>query len=336
MTKIAIFLVNFSVIAALGVGFGKSGAAANATDTSGAQAPLRISLVLQPYTGSRSGSELSAGPRIMLKEVESLLADLPVGAKTAKTVALTPEEEKQYGVWHRVSLANGHLGRATASLIQEGNFVLGLLGNCNSLWGMLAGLQNSGAADRPLRIGLVWLDAHGDFNTPETTLSGMLGGMPVAVAAGKCLFRLRLKSGLDPAVPTRHIIMMGLRDVDPLEQVLIDESHITCVSNQDLIQNSRAMHAALEDLAERVDAIYVHIDLDVLDAADIPGHSFEIPGGPTAEQLGEALHLMLQQEKVRALGIASFPAGDAGRQRCLASLRALVRGAMAGLRERIR
>jgi arginase len=336
MTNIAVFLVSFSFIAAFGVSSGRSYPSAGTKDAADAQVPIPISLVLQPYTGSRSGSEQSTGPNIMLKEVESLLADLQAEANRVETIALTSKEEKQYGVWHRVSLANGHLGRTTASFIQAGNFVLGLLGNCNSLWGMLAGVQHSGPPSQPLKIGLIWLDAHGDFNTPETTLSGMLGGMPVAVAAGKCLFRLRLKSGLDPAVPTRHIIMMGLRDVDPLEQVLIDESHITCISTQDLIQRSRIMQAAVEELAQRVDAIYVHIDLDVLDAADIPGHSFEIPGGPTADQLGEALRIMLRQEKVRALGIASFPTGEAGRQKCLASLRSLIRGAVAGLQERIR
>ncbi len=336
MTKIAAFLVSFFFVSAIGVGTGSPDTGADAEDTVGAPVPVRISLVLQPYTGSRSGSELSPGPKIMLDEVEPLLADLLAEMNTVKTIALTPEEERQYGVWHRVGLANGHLGRATAPFIQDRTFVLGLLGNCNSLWGMLAGLQHSGSTPRPLRVGLIWLDAHGDFNTPETTLSGMLGGMPVAVAAGRCLFRLRLKSGLDPAIPTRHIIMMGLRDVDPLEQVLIDESHITPLSAQDLIQRSRAVQVALEELARRVDAIYVHIDLDVLDAADIPGHSFEIPGGPTAEQLGAALRLMLRQEKVRALGIASFPTGDAGRRRCLTSLRALIGGAVAGLRERTR
>ena len=66
-----------------------------------------------------------------------------------------------------------------------------------------------------MRVGLVFIDAHGDFNTPETTLSGMLGGMPVAIAAGRCLTRMRLKSGLDPALPERHIVLGAVRDTDP-------------------------------------------------------------------------------------------------------------------------
>jgi arginase len=295
----------------------------------------KLAVLLQPYTGSRSGPDTSSGPELMLEGLSPLFTELAVQPNVVETIALPPEEERQYGEWHRVGLANGHLGRRMAPLLRDGNFILGLLGNCNGLLGMLAGAQNGGGPKgKPAKVGLVWLDAHGDFNTPETTLSGMLGGMPVAVAAGKCLFRLRLKSGLDPALPTRHIVMMGLRDVDPLEQVLIDESFITCVSTEDLIEQTEALTAALEMLARQVDVIYVHIDLDVLDAEDIPGHSFEIPEGPTAEQLGGALRIMLREPKVGALGIASFPTDPAGRERCLSSLTTLVQGAWEGLRGR--
>jgi arginase len=291
-----------------------------------------LAVLLQPYTGSRSGPDTSSGPEIMLEGLSPLFSELAVRPDVIETIALPPEEERQYGQWHRVGLANGHLGRRMSPLLRDGHFVLGLLGNCNGLLGMLAGAQHGGKPQgKPVKVGLVWLDAHGDFNTPETTLSGMLGGMPVAVAAGKCLFRLRLKSGLDPALSTRHIVMMGLRDVDPLEQALIDESFITCVSTEDLVARDETLKAAMVDLARQVDVIYVHIDLDVLDAEDIPGHSFEIPEGPTAGELGDALRVMLREPKVCALGIASFPTDPAGRDRCLASLKALVRGAWEGL-----
>ena len=157
----------------------------------------------------------------------------------------------------------------------------------------------------------------------------------MAVAAGKCLWRLRLKAGLDPAVSTRNIIMMGLRDVDPLEQDLIDDSFITCVSTSDMNKQNRFFKEAVAALANQVDVIYVHIDLDVLDAADIPGHTFEIPEGPTAAQLGAALEFIMQEKKVKALGIASFPTPEAGRERCLQSLKTIINGTIKGLNQRI-
>jgi arginase len=294
----------------------------------------KVSIVLQPFSGSRSGQELSPGPELMYKEAVKVLAEAGIEQTSKEIIKLYPEEEKDYGVWHRVGLANGHLGRTVAPLVRKGIFPLGLLSNCNSLTGMLAGLQHSGPSRKALTVGLVWLDAHGDFNTPETTLSGMLGGMPVAVAAGKCLFRLRLKAGLDPAISTRNIIMMGLRDVDPLEQSLIDESHIISISTEEMVSKDERFTTALNMLAERVDVIYVHIDLDVLDAADIPGHNFEVPNGPTAAQLSEVLRYITKCEKVKALGIASFPSPESGRKKSMASTMALVKGTMEGLKMR--
>ena len=158
----------------------------------------KLGIVLQPYSGSRSGPELSPGPEILFEGLKKTLEELRITPAVKDVVKLTPEEDKDYGVWHRVGLANGHLNRTVSKQVKEGIFPLGLLANCNSLTGMLAGLQHSGPSRRPLTVGLIWLDAHGDFNTPETTLSGMLGGMPVAVAAGKCLLRLRLKAGNNP------------------------------------------------------------------------------------------------------------------------------------------
>ncbi len=76
------------------------------------------------------------------------------------------------------------------------------------------------------RVGVVWLDAHADFNTPETTRSGSLGGMPVAVATGRCLQRMRLDAGLDPPISDRHVVMGAVRLNDPLEQHLVDQSQI--------------------------------------------------------------------------------------------------------------
>ena len=293
---------------------------------------MKVGIVLQPYTGHRRGTELSPGPEIVYPELMKELASMGVEQGSKSVVKLTPEEEKDYGVWHRVGLANGHLGRTTASLVKKGEFPLGLLGNCTSLMGMLAGFQHSGPTRRPLEVGLIWIDAHGDFNTPETTLSGMLGGMPVACAAGKCLFRLRFKAGLDPAISTSHIIMMGVWDLDPLEAELIASSNISIVTTEDMISRNQKMRNALDRLSEEVDVIYVHIDLDVLKASEIPGANLLVPVGPTGAQLREALKLMLSYEKVGGLGIA-FPTMDSDRPSMQSTLQA-IRGGLEGLKSR--
>jgi arginase len=295
---------------------------------------FKVAIVLQPYTGHRRGPELSPGPEVIYKELVKLLGEMRIEHGMKEEVKLTSEEEKDYGVWHRLGLADSHLAKIIARLKREGEFPLGLLANCNSLMGMLAGLQHSGSTRRPLNVGLVWLDAHADFNTPETTLSGMLGGMPVACAAGRCLFRLRFKAGLDPAIATNNIIMMAVRDVDPLEQELIDDSNITMISTEDLIKRSRKLKKIIAHLSQRVDVIYIHIDLDVLDPTEIPGANLPAPNGPTADQLAESLKLMMGFEKVGALGIASFPIEEEGRKASLKSTIKVIQGALAGLKSR--
>jgi arginase len=296
---------------------------------------MTVTFVNNPYSGSRSGPELSKGPGVLAQSgIADMLSKMGCSVNPTLTAHLTPEEEKDYGVWHRVGLANGHLKDLVAPNIKEGRFVVGFLANCNSLMGMLAGLQHSGPGRRPLKVGLIWIDAHGDFNTPETTLSGMLGGMPVAVSAGLCLTRLRLKSGLEPALPTTYIVMAGVRDTDPLEQELIDRSDIHLISVDDIRRLSQNIHNQMKRLSRLTDIIYIHIDMDVLDPKEVSGHGLTVADGPSSEELAAALTLMFKYPKAAALGIASYPVAKDKDKLSLNAAYNLVKGAVKGVLER--
>ncbi len=271
----------------------------------------RVALVKMPYTGARNVSELSAGPDYL--EGGGLVERLRghgVQVGGVPTVALTAEEEKDYGVWHRMGLANAHLARIVAQNERDGRFSVGLLGNCTSLLGVLGGLQASGPSRRPLRVALVFIDSHGDFNTPETTLRGMLGGMPVAVAAGMALRNLRLESSLEPARATRYIVLGGVRNTDPLKQDLLDRSEIVHQSVDDIRTLSPRIDEQMERLSSMVDRIYLHVDMDVLDPREVAGHPLTVPDGPTSAELGAALERMARYEKVAAFGVASTPSNE--------------------------
>lgn len=156
----------------------------------------------------------------------------------------------------------------------------------------------------------MYLDAHADFNTPETTLSGMLGGMDVAAAAGLCLTNLRRTSKLEVPIPPRHIVLGGVRDTDPLEQDLIDQSDLVSMPVEDIRSRSASFRQIMSGLSARVDRIYVHVDMDVLDPSEVPGHSLNVAGGPTSRELGAAITEMFKDPKAAALGVASTPTGD--------------------------
>ncbi|MCI0598169.1 MAG: arginase family protein, partial [Beijerinckiaceae bacterium] len=162
-------------------------------------------------------------------------------------VKLSPGEDAAYGAWNRIGFANARLARLVACAAQAKSFPLILQSNCYAAIGILAGLQMS-AVPGDLRLGMIWIDAHGDCNTPETTLSGMLSGMPVAIAAGMCLHRFRKQAGLDPPIAPRGIVMVCVRENDPLEQELIDKSGIEIVPVAGVRGECHQLRAALERL----------------------------------------------------------------------------------------
>ena len=230
------------------------------------------------------------------------------------------------------------LANATfAGIVREGRtddaITIGLEANCNDLLGMLAGLKYD-RDGQTHKVGLVFIDAHGDFNVPETTLSGMLGGMPVAIAAGHALHNLRNTAGLADPLPMEHIMWGGVRDLDPLEAERFREYEVRQVSVQDIRDLSANLRQQFSEFAGDVDRVYVHIDMDVLDPAEVPGHGLTVPDGPSSKDLAEAIALMFENPKTVALGIASTPAGSVdpdqlSRQAALNLIEGAIRGTQA-------
>ncbi len=307
-----------------------------AQKSAGPHTSTKVALVKMPYTGGRNVAELSPVPDYLEQGgIADTLAALGAELKPISTVRLSPAEEREYGEWHRMGLANGHLANIVSENAKQGYLSVGLLANCTSLLGVLGGLQDGTPGQTPRQVALVFIDAHGDFNTPETTLSGMLGGMPVAVSAGMALTNLRIESGLDPALPTSRIVMAALRDTDPLEQELIDESDIQTISVDDIRTLSENIRSQMAWLSEVADVIYVHVDMDVLDPGEVAGHPLTVADGPTSEELAAAIAEMFRFEKVAALGIASTPEGDRDPQgRSLQAAYNLILGAMRGIAQR--
>src|SRR5215470_13377937 len=273
--------------------------------------PVRVALVKMPYVGERNVPDTSRGPDYLDEGgIRKLLEQQGAQVRPTVTVALTADEEKAYGSWNHLALASGDMAKLVAEERRNGNFTVGLLANCNGLLGMLSGLQHSGPNAKPLRVGMVFIDAHGDFNTPETTLSGMLGGMPVAIASGMALTRMRLKAGLDPPIAPRNIAEACVRDTDPLEQDLLERSQVQQLSLEDVRTRSANLHREMKRLSELTDVIYVHIDMDGLDPSEVPGVALPVPNGPSSAELAAALTEMFKYEKVGGFGVAAMPYDD--------------------------
>jgi arginase len=192
--------------------------------------------------------------------------------------------------------------------IAEGGFPLVLSGNCNTAAiGAIAGAGSEG-------LGIVWFDAHGEFNTPETTTTGFIDGMGLAIAVGHCWKAMTRGVPGFSAVPEENVVIAGVREVDPAEQERLDASKIAVVGADRMEkQGLGALATALDALKTRVDRVYVHLDLDVLDAGKVgKANEFAVEGGPNAEELQATLGMVRERFEVAAIGIASYdPTFDA-------------------------
>jgi arginase len=288
---------------------------------------LRVVLSKQPL----SPNGRSAGPeRMATGGIQQMLTGLGAEVRVEEA-ALTPEEEGEYGGWKRLGMSLGHYSDIVERNERDGWFTVGLLATCPSMPGLVAGLQRSGPTHEAIRIGMLWLDAHGDINTPETTRSGSLGGMPVAVATGRALHNLRRDAGLEVPLSDRQVVMGGVRLNDPLEQLIIDNSRIEQLSVDDLRAMSPAVWEQMDRLAQISDKIYVHIDMDVLDPREVEGHGNKVPNGPSSERLARLFEEIFRRyPTASAIGFATIPMQDEGGL-SIAALNRMIEGAVRGV-----
>lgn len=293
---------------------------------------VRVALSRQPL----SPNGPSKGPATMADGgIQPILEGLGAVVRVEEA-RLTPEEGTEYGGWKRLGMSLGHFAEIVARNERDGYFTVGLLATCPSMPGLVAGLQRSGPTPEPIKVGMLWLDAHPDFNTPETTRSGSLGGMPVAVATGRALQVMRLDATLDPPLPDRHVVMAGVRLTDPLEQKLLDGSTIEQLSVDDLRNLTPAVWASLDRLNRLTDKIYVHIDMDVLDPREVEGHGNKVPNGPSSEQLARLFEEIFKRyPKASAIGFATIPSTDEGGL-SIAALNRMIAAAVRGVKARPR
>lgn len=169
------------------------------------------------------------------------------------------------------SLARAH--RPIAGFVHaaaaENYLPVSIAGDCAASLPVMADLQRAG-----LEPVLVWLDAHGDFNTPETSPSGFLGGMPLAMMVGRGDLSIPESTGQRP-VSEQDVWLIGARDLDPLEAPALASSRV-----------NRLEIAGLETL-EFNRPVHLHIDNDVIDAADVPANNYPVACGPRLETVIE-------------------------------------------------
>ncbi len=287
-----------------------------------------VTVIAVPYDSGQRGVRMGAGPLWFL---DNGAADVlsKAGFDAGTSVVESPDE-------FRTEIATSFaLNRIVAALVADaskrGNLPIVLSGNCGTAIGTVSGLNaaaSARAADRaPEDIGVIWFDAHGDLNTPESTTSGFLDGMSLATLTGRCWTALASSiPGFRP-VPDEHVIIAGARDMDAAEISDLARSRIAVVaaaptafvppiaSAQSDGSAATAVRAslieALDRLRTRVDRVYLHIDLDVHDAGEARANSYAQRGGFGTESLLEAVRDIADRFTIAAASLTAYdPAFD--------------------------
>lgn len=230
-----------------------------------------------------------------------------VGGEVSHAPVTFAESELHEDPVDDVAVLGGRVADAVAVGAAAGRKIVMIGGNCANVPGVIGGLQDVHGPDA--RIGLIWIDAHGDFNTPRTTPGGILGGMPVAVVAGLCLPKWRAGAHVRAPMPTDRIVMVDVRALLPTEAEMVRASDIEVVP----IDGPQLAEAA-ERLAREVDVLYVHVDLDILDPSLIPSHMAHAGDGATIEETVAALGACFDTGAVDVFALVSYyatrPGGD--------------------------
>jgi len=218
-----------------------------------------------------------------------------------------PEEKRQPNEVDNLAIFGGILAERIANAYREGSAVLIAGGDCNTSPAVIGGLQDVLGAGT--RIGLVWFDAHGDSNTSKTSTTNFLGGMPVAVMCGLTHPSWRMGAHISAPLPTDRVILVDVRDLDPLEKDLIQATDAVIAAPAEGFPGVD-LYRAVAELAERCDVLYLHFDADVLDESYLRNYpALTVPNGPNPCQLSAAVDCVMATGKV---AVFSFVSADCG------------------------
>lgn len=188
------------------------------------------------------------------------------------------------------------LAACIAEAVAGGAFPFVLAGNCMTSVGTISGVAEP-------ELGVIWFDAHGDFNTPETTQGGFLDGMALAAVTGRCWHPLTSSVPGFSAVAEKRVMMVGARDLDAEESEALKRSEISRASPETVRDGFREK---LEEQRTRMRDVYLHIDLDVLDPSEGKVNGYSTEGGLTANELRGAIEKIAGTFRIRAAALTAY------------------------------
>jgi arginase len=263
-----------------------------------------VQVLLIPYDSGYRSLRAGRGPEHFLNS--GLVEVLQSEGHEVSVEIIESQKEFRAEVGTQFELY-GYLAERVAEARENNRFPLILSGNCGATVGAIAG-----AGTKPL--GVIWFDAHGEFNTPETTTSGFLDGMGLAVATGLCWKPLVASIPNFHPISAKRVMLVGGRDFDAGERDRLEQAGVMVVDCAAVEQTSmeEALGTPLQELSSAVEEVHLHIDLDALNPKEAPANGFVTEEvGLSVQQLREAIALIREKSMITSATIASFdPTSD--------------------------
>ncbi|MEH7108287.1 arginase [Bacillus sp. JJ1764] len=217
------------------------------------------------------------------------LGDIPIGRPEVAV-----DKESNLRNLDLVAEKNTLLAEKVDEAIQSGAFPLVLGGDHSIAIGTLAGV-----AKHYKNLGVIWYDAHGDLNTAETSPSGNIHGMPLAVSIGLGHPLLTDIGGYSPKIKPENVVIIGARSLDEGERILIREKGIKVYTMHEIdrMGMTKVMEETINYLKERTDGVHLSLDLDGLDPSECPGVGTPVMGGISYRESHLAME-MLEEAKL--------------------------------------
>ncbi len=246
-----------------------------------------------------------AGLQASLKKLGLQVED--IGNLSVKQPEEMPVGEKRAKYLQEIAETCGDVAAAAEKSLSEGFLPLVLGGDHSIAAGVAAGVANYFRKDKK-QIGYLWLDAHGDMNTPESSPSGNVHGMPLAAIMGYGAPELVDLLGFKPKAEPGNIVIVGARDLDAQERKIVKKSGIHVFTMRDIDERGmrEVMADALKYAIDDTAGIAVSLDMDFVDPADAPGVGTPVRGGVTYREAHLAMEMIADTESMVSLEVVEI------------------------------
>ncbi len=246
-----------------------------------------------------------AGLQASIKKLGLQVEDL--GNLSVKQPEEMPIGEKRAKYLQEIAETCSDVAAAAEKSLSEGFLPLVLGGDHSIAAGVAAGVASYFRKDRK-QIGYLWLDAHGDMNTPETSPSGNVHGMPLAAIMGYGAPELVDLLGFKPKAEPGNIVIVGARDLDAQERKIVKKSGVHVFTMRDIDERGmrEVMSDALKYAMDDTGGIAVSLDMDFVDPADAPGVGTPVRGGVTYREAHLAMEMIADTESMVSLEVVEI------------------------------